>query len=154
MERIAVKIDTRPYGQDDEGLAILDELECLRLLTAGYTGRLAVVEPDGRPLILPVNYRLDDEHRVVIRTTEGPKLDAARRRATVAFEIDGTDDTYHEGWSVVVRGELAHITDEDELDALQHLALRPWAKNVARDHWIRIGSPEVTGRRILAGDRT
>jgi nitroimidazol reductase NimA-like FMN-containing flavoprotein (pyridoxamine 5'-phosphate oxidase superfamily) len=144
---------TKAHVRDDEGLAVLDEVECLRLLADGYTGRLALIEPDGRPLILPVNYRIDDEHRIVIRTTDGPKLDAARRNAPVAFEIDGTDDTYHEGWSVVVRGELAHVTAEDELDALQHLALRPWAKNVARDHWIRIGSPRITGRRIVGGDQ-
>ena len=65
---------------------------------------------DRGPVVFPVNFVLD-RHRVVYRTGEGTKLDAAYRGSRVAFEIDGTDTAARTGWSVLVRGEAIEVTD-------------------------------------------
>ena len=87
----------------------LDQVECRRLLAERHLGRLAI--PDfGGPVIFPVNYVFDQD-LVVFRTDPGSKLDAAIERESVAFEVDATDEATRTGWSVVVRGILAEITD-------------------------------------------
>ena len=60
-----------------------------------------------------MNYRFH-EGAIVFRTTTGSKLEAAGRRAAVAFEIDGWDDETQTGWSVLVKGTAVEIlSDED-----------------------------------------
>jgi hypothetical protein len=51
------------------------------------------------------------------------------------------------GWSVLVKGRAAEVTDPFELADVTRLPLRPWAPG-AKDHWIRIEPREVTGRSI------
>jgi nitroimidazol reductase NimA-like FMN-containing flavoprotein (pyridoxamine 5'-phosphate oxidase superfamily) len=84
---------------------------------------------------------------VVFRSDEGIKLDAAIRRAYVAFEVDGADEATHTGWSVLVRGEATEITDADDLARVGQLLLYPWAPG-AKTHYIRILPSVLTGRRI------
>ena len=87
----------------------LDDTECRKLLAERHLGRLAI--PDfGGPVIFPVNYVFDQD-LVVFRTDPGSKLDAATERESVAFEVDAIDEATRTGWSVVVRGSLADITD-------------------------------------------
>lgn len=128
------------------GLEVLDRYRCLRLLAANHLGRVAVVD-GGRPLILPVNYILDDE-AVLFRTAPGSKFDAAVRGAEVAFEIDSADPLYHTGWSVLGSGRAEEVTDPDELDRISRLPLRPWAAG-EKAHVIRVRLDQVSGRRIV-----
>jgi uncharacterized protein len=123
--------------------------ECFRLLSAQHLGRLALADDHG-PIALPVNYVLD-QHTVLFRTDEGTKLDAATRGARVAFEIDGVDEATRTGWSVLVRGEAAPVTDQAELARIRALPLYPWAPG-AKDHYIRILPALLTGRRIALPD--
>jgi hypothetical protein len=118
--------------------------ECLRLLEATSVGRLAVVFDD-QPLIFPINYALVGSH-VVFRTDPGTKLQAAVGRR-VAFEIDGVDTLYHEGWSVLVIGTAIEEHDEPRRADLKKLAVGPWGPG-PKDHWIRIQTAAITGRRI------
>jgi nitroimidazol reductase NimA-like FMN-containing flavoprotein (pyridoxamine 5'-phosphate oxidase superfamily) len=97
-------------------------------------------------VILPVNFAYRDG-AVLIRTAPGSKLDAAAVRASVAFEIDGHDDDYHSGWSVLVKGVLEEL-DGDQERAYDDLPLTPWAQQVERSHWLRIRADSVTGRRL------
>jgi uncharacterized protein len=131
---------------DAANLEEIGEAECLRLLESHSVGRIAVVQ-EGRPYIFPVNY-IVDERTVAFRTDPGTKLDAATL-GPVAFEIDATDPLYHEGWSVMVRGvgrEVTHALDEwSQRVTERHLA--PWAAG-AKEHWIAIASPAISGRRI------
>jgi uncharacterized protein len=129
------------------GIEVLDRAECVRLLETQSVGRLAVVD-EGSPVILPVNYVIDDDH-VVFRTAEGTKLDAAARQGPVAFEIDQTDPVYHTGWSVVVRGSAEVATDDVLLARLRALPLRPWSTH-EKSNWVRIRLVHVTGRRIVS----
>ena len=101
----------------------LTDAECRRLLAERHLGRLAV--PDfGGPVIFPVNYVFDQD-LVVFRTDPGSKLDAATELESVAFEVDAVDEATRTGWSVVVRGTLAEITDPDDLARLRALPLYP-----------------------------
>jgi len=123
----------------------LTKSDCFELLAGQDLGRVAVVDGRG-PVVLPVNFVVD-RHTVVFRTGEGTKLDAASERMPVAFEVDGTDAATRTGWSVVVRGEAAEITDPAELACLRNLPLRPWPP-AAKSRYVRILPAMVTGRRI------
>lgn len=131
-------------------LVDLTEDECLELLGTHSVGRIAVVR-DGRPLIFPVNYILDNR-TVAFRTDSGTKLDWASM-GPVAFEVDMTDAMYHEGWSVVVLGTGRDITEG--LDAWSERVsshiLTPWAGG-AKDYWVAIAGPVFSGRKIVQHD--
>jgi hypothetical protein len=118
--------------------------ECVRLLAAHGLGRIAIVVRD-QPLVLPVNYALDGE-RVVFRTDPGTKLHGAIG-GPVAFEIDGFDPLYHEGWSVLVVGTAEVVQDRGELARLATLPLGPWVPG-PKAHWVRLRPGAITGRRI------
>jgi uncharacterized protein len=125
-------------------LEVLDRDACVALLRTGYLGRLAFVA-DGRPKVLPMNYRLHDD-AVVVRTEHGALLEAVAGRP-VAFEVDAVDPGYHTGWSVVVEGTAVEVTDASELAEVERLPLRPWAPG-ERSRYLRIPLDEVSGRRI------
>ena len=99
--------------EPDPRLEVLAEGECRRLLAEHHLGRLALVDGKGL-VIVPVNYVLDGEGPV-FRTDPGSKLDAAAEAAQVAFEVDAVDEATRTGWSMLVRGALAEVTDPDDL---------------------------------------
>jgi nitroimidazol reductase NimA-like FMN-containing flavoprotein (pyridoxamine 5'-phosphate oxidase superfamily) len=125
-------------------LADIDREDCVHLLRAHGLGRLALAIAD-QPLILPVNYAMDGD-RVVFRSDPGTKLSASLGRP-VAFEIDGFDRMYHEGWSVVVVGTAEEVHDPAELRRLAELPLGPWVPG-PKSHWVRIRPGAITGRRL------
>ena len=127
----------------------LSKQDCRTLLGRRHLGRLAFVDGEW-PMILPVNYVLDDA-AVIVRTDAGSKLDAAVRGAPVAFEVDGVNEVEQTGWSVLARGHAEEVTDPDQLDRLRRLPLVPWAPG-AKAHYVRIDATEVTGRRISVSD--
>ncbi len=122
----------------------LTRSECFDLLAGQRVGRVAVVDDLG-PVALPVTYAVD-RYTVVFRTDPGTKLDAARERARVAFEIDGSDPASGTCWSVLVRGEAVEITDPAQLACLRRLRLRPQAPG-AKSRYVRILPAVLTGRR-------
>jgi uncharacterized protein len=135
----------------DPQLEVLAEEECWRLLGAHHLGRLALVDTKG-PVIVPVNYGLDREREApVFRTDPGSKLDAAVEAAPVAFEVDAADEATRTGWSVVVRGALAEVTDPGDLERLRALPLYPWAPG-DKARYVRVRPASVTGRRIRIPD--
>ncbi|MFO7549510.1 MAG: pyridoxamine 5'-phosphate oxidase family protein [Acidimicrobiia bacterium] len=136
-----------PAGPVDHGgIQVLTAAECDELLASTPVGRIAFVAA-GEPVVLPVTYRYH-AGSIVFRTARGEKLEAAGRRAPVAFEIDGWDAEGHTGWSVLVKGVAEEVLRPEELDELQSLGLRPWSDAVGRRLWIRVRADEVTGRRI------
>lgn len=132
-----------------EAIEEITKEECLELLqTKAKVGRVAFIE-DGRPMVLPVNYRADPE-AVVFCTADGSKLRYLKDGAPAAFEIDAARSANHSGWSVVVQGTAREVTDEDELYELRHGPLRSWATDVS-EHWIRISIDRISGRKIPEG---
>lgn len=125
-------------------LAELDVDECLELLSGRYVGRVAF-NRGGRPSVLPVNY-LVHEGSVIFRIGFGTALDDVIGQ-WVAFEVDEIDEVYHSGWSVVVHGKAEEVWEPEDLETVRALPLRPWAPG-DREHYVRILSTAVTGRRI------
>jgi hypothetical protein len=111
------------------------------------TGRMCFVD-GGEPMVLPLNHVVDG-HSIVVRTAAGTARHRLGEGATVAFEADATQPATCEGWSVVVRGHLAELTDVQELADLARLPLYPWASG-RRDHYLRLRPWVVTGRVIRA----
>jgi hypothetical protein len=128
----------------DEGLDLLDEDECLRLLGTVPVGRVGICA-GALPAILPVNFELRGRS-IVFRTGRGTKLDAAVRSAVVAFQADQYDSLYHTGWSVLAVGQAVDISETLDLDA-GDATVRPWAGG-ERQHYVAIDVEFVSGRRI------
>ncbi|MCX4721398.1 pyridoxamine 5'-phosphate oxidase family protein [Streptomyces virginiae] len=59
------------------------------------------------------------------------------------------DDVTATGWSVLAVGELAAVTDPEEIRHLDTTARsRPWAGG-PRNHWMRLTPARITGRRVV-----
>jgi|SRR3954447_22684720 nitroimidazol reductase NimA-like FMN-containing flavoprotein (pyridoxamine 5'-phosphate oxidase superfamily) len=129
----------------------LTTTECRELLAEHHFGRLGFVEQVGiLPLIVPVNYLLDDD-TVVFRTDRGSKLAAAIHHAPVAFEIDGVDPEHRVGWSVLVRGHAEEVLDDTKCRQLQQTPLRAWTPK-EKHRYVCITPSQVIGRRIRIDD--
>jgi nitroimidazol reductase NimA-like FMN-containing flavoprotein (pyridoxamine 5'-phosphate oxidase superfamily) len=126
----------------------LSPAECWRLLALTPVGRLGVLV-DSAPEIYPVNHVVDDQS-IVFRTDPGSKLRGLDRSPSVCFEVDELDPSTATGWSVLLKGKAAEITDGADLERARELPLRFWVVG-ERDHWIRVTPVEVTGRRIVVG---
>jgi hypothetical protein len=107
--RFPIGTEATGHGRPPVTRQELTEDECRGLLGERHLARLALVDADG-PVILPVNSTLDGG-AVVFRTDPGSKLDAATAGATVAVEVDADDERDRTGWSVMVRGQAAEVSD-------------------------------------------
>jgi nitroimidazol reductase NimA-like FMN-containing flavoprotein (pyridoxamine 5'-phosphate oxidase superfamily) len=121
--------------------------ECLRLLATQKVGRVGVVL-DNQPLILPVNYALDGD-TIVFRTDAGAKLVAASLER-VAFEVDEIDPRGRMGWSVLVQGVGQELrrADGEAFERAQALPIVPWVGG-EKQHWVRVVSRQISGRRVI-----
>jgi transcriptional regulator with XRE-family HTH domain len=128
-------------------LETLSVAECRGYLAAGGVGRFLFVADRG-PVAIPVNYRMlgDD---IVFRASGATSVPAGAGQPRVSFDVDHLDDALSEGWSVLVSGHAALITDPAELSRAVALDITPWAGG-DRDTFIKIVAREVTGRRIRA----
>lgn len=128
-----------------EHLEPIGREECLRLLDAHGVGRISA-SVRSRPVIYPVNYAMADDS-IIFLTRPGGDLDGATEGAVVAFEIDSANFAYHEGWSVLVVGRSAHVSDPSALERARGLSLMAWAGE-ERTVMVRIVLDQVSGRRI------
>ena len=115
--------------------------ECLDLMGSLAVGRVAVAQSDSPPLVVPVNYVVEDE-TVVFRSDPGSKLSALRDHP-ISFQVDVIDPSHRRGWSVLVHG-MAHEMAPGEVG---RVALDSWAGGL-KQHWVRIVSSAIRGRRI------
>jgi nitroimidazol reductase NimA-like FMN-containing flavoprotein (pyridoxamine 5'-phosphate oxidase superfamily) len=130
---------------DRNGLEVLDEDECLRLLSHASVGRVSV-SVGALPAIFPVNYCVRNG-AVLFRTGKGTKLDAAAANSVVAFEVDDFDPVEHTGWSVMLVGIARDATDELDRAALDVSTIPRWATS-ADGRVVAIVPEQVTGRRL------
>lgn len=131
--------------RDRHQLEILSLDECLQRIDEMPLGRIGFVL-GGQPFILPVNH-VRRGMSVAFRSAPGAKLDAARRVAQVAFEVDSFDPVTRSGWSVLGVGQAA-LADTIEVSHLEASPLAPWADGVPRSHWVVVKLRHVTGRRV------
>ena len=104
------------------------------------------------PLILPVELsprRADPRARCSpCRTRPDTVIDQAPN--SVAFEIDAIDPVHHEGWSVLVRGELLHATSTSA-EFRGTLDSHSWLAD--RTSWLLIDPWAITGPAMLRRPR-
>nr|QIY68239.1 pyridoxamine 5'-phosphate oxidase family protein [Streptomyces sp. RLB1-33] len=101
------------------------------------------------PAVLPVNFSLDEDGAVVLRTSATSELVGAIDGAVVAFE---TDAAAHSGWSVVVTGMATVVTDLTERERLARTRPRSWAPSPA-DVFVRV-EPELVSECELVEGRS
>ena len=128
-------------------LTVLDDAECRRLLATRTLGRLGVIA-EHHPLILPMNYALD-EGVIVVRSGPGLKLRAAGH-ANVTFQVDDIDENRHTGWTVLVRGLAEEVTAAHHprlVERTRDTGLVPWVPG-EDFRWLRIIPHGISGRRL------
>lgn len=124
----------------------MDRQECLRLLAKVPVGRV-VYTRHALPAVLPVNFSLDTDSSVLLRTSAGSDLVRAVDGVVVAFEADEFDADSRSGWSVVVTGQATAVTDPAEHERLLRTGPRSWMP-IQQDLFIRIEAAMVTGREL------
>ncbi|WP_330310390.1 MULTISPECIES: pyridoxamine 5'-phosphate oxidase family protein [unclassified Streptomyces] len=134
-----------------DGFRELDRQECLGLLGTAPVGRI-VHTRHALPAVLPVNFCLDADSAVLLRTAAESELAQAIDGVVVAFEADEVDARAHSGWSVVVTGRATVVTDPVEHGRLSRTGPRSWLAS-PQDVFIRI-EPELVSGRELVGGRT
>lgn len=133
-----------PPSVTDPAVRVLPDDETWEMLHRHELGRLAFHLGDEVHLV-PVNYGVDDQNRVVFRTAEGDKLLGVRFDADVAFEIDELDG--FRARSVVVRGR-ARVLKGEESEAADRLPRRPWVPGM-REEVVAITVDELSGREFV-----
>jgi nitroimidazol reductase NimA-like FMN-containing flavoprotein (pyridoxamine 5'-phosphate oxidase superfamily) len=130
----------------NDAFRALDRQECLRLLTKVPIGRV-VYTRQALPAVLPINFSLDTDASVLLRTSPDSDLVRAIDGVVVAFEADEFDATTRSGWSVVVTGRATVVTDPAEQERLSQAGPVSWMP--LRDAvFVRIESEMVTGREL------
>ncbi|MEU5988938.1 pyridoxamine 5'-phosphate oxidase family protein [Spirillospora sp. NPDC047418] len=126
----------------------LDRAECLRLVSGGTVGRVAFDDGEG-PTVIPVNYALDGD-AVIFRTSSSGRMNRSLLTSVVggevraAFQVDRFDEADRMGWSVLLRGGVHPLSDEEVARVAQ---VEPWPGD-DRDEWFRLAAHEVSGRRL------
>ncbi|CCK32482.1 hypothetical protein BN159_8104 [Streptomyces davaonensis JCM 4913] len=133
----------------NDGFRELDRRECLRLLAKVPVGRI-VHTRRALPAVLPVNFRLADDGAVLLCTAADSELVRAVDGAVVAFEADEVDAATQSGWSVVVTGSAAVVTDPAETARLERGGPRSWVPS-PDEVFVRIEPELVTGRQLVGG---
>ena len=121
------------------------EAEALSLAATVPIGRI-VYSRYALPAVFIVNFKLDGRDPV-FRTRKGSMFGAAVAETVVAFEVDRIDEVAHDGWYVTLLGRAKLITSPAELARLALLDVDPWAAG-ARDHYVKVVTEKVIGRRI------
>jgi len=129
------------------GVLPLDEDACWDLLPRARVGRLAWTDPDGRVLVVPVNFGLDGR-AVVVRTGDTVLLIAARARVRCAFQADDLEPGLRSGWTVLVDGHLRVVVDPGAAERLGQL-VSPWLR-APRPHVLLLDATRISGRKLQA----
>ncbi|WP_405623261.1 pyridoxamine 5'-phosphate oxidase family protein [Streptomyces sp. NBC_00076] len=133
----------------NDGFRELDRQECVRLLVQVPVGRI-VYTRQALPAVLPVNFCLDRDGAILVRTSASSELVSAIDGAVVAFEADEVDAAAHSGWSVVVTGAATLVTDPAEHAQLLRTGPRSWVP-APLEVFLRIDPELVTGRQLFGG---
>ncbi|MEV3907083.1 pyridoxamine 5'-phosphate oxidase family protein [Streptomyces canus] len=133
----------------NDGYRELGRQECLRLMAKAPIGRI-VYTRRALPAVLPVNFTLDGDDAILLRTSAASDLVRAIDGAVVAFEADDVDAARHSGWSVVVTGTATVVTDPAERERLARTGPVSWVA-APQAVLVRIEPELVTGRELVGG---
>ncbi|MGW4439771.1 pyridoxamine 5'-phosphate oxidase family protein [Streptomyces sp. NPDC004596] len=133
----------------NDGFRELGRHECEHLLGTAPVGRI-VHTRQALPAVVPVNFSLDDDGAVLLRTSAASEMARAVDGSVVAFEADAVDADGRSGWSVVVTGRARVVTDPAEAERLDRIGPRSWAPS-PDEIFVRIEPELVTGRELVGG---
>lgn len=134
----------RKLGQDERAVfGVLDREECLTLLRWESVGRLAVGRQGAAPIVVPVNFVLDDDS-ILFRTDAG-ETTASVLENPASFQVDRFDWYRRIGWSVLVQGRAHLLTPEAAAAVTEELS--PWAPG-HHSLVVRLVPSSISGRRI------
>ncbi len=125
--------------------------ECLALLASVSVGRIAL-SIESLPVVLPVAFALLDDD-VVFRAPLEAKLLAAVVGVVLAFQADEFEGPAGAGWSVLVQGQSRSVVDPVEIDACRALGLPAFDAESIEQHFARLATTRLTGRRFSVPSR-
>lgn len=117
----------------------------MRLLATMPVGRL-IFTVNALPAVRLMNFAVVGE-LIVVRTAADMTVARRVNDVIVAFEADDLDAATSSGWSVVVTGRAARVTDPDVVARYRTVPLVPWAPG-ERDQYLTITTEVVEGRRV------
>jgi PPOX class probable F420-dependent enzyme len=91
-------------------------------LTAARVARLATIDPDGRPHLVPIVFALDAEtlysavDRKPKRSRTLRRIENARVRPEVTILVDHYEDDWNRLWWIRLRGRARVLDDGEERD--------------------------------------
>jgi PPOX class probable F420-dependent enzyme len=98
-------------------------------LTAARVARLATIDPDGRPHLVPIVFAVDGDtlysavDRKPKRSTVLRRIENARSRPDVTILVDHYEDDWARLWWIRLRGRARVLDEGEELErALELLA--------------------------------
>src|SRR5690349_5375659 len=111
-------------------MEVLDEAECLRLISPGGVGRIAYLRRYDLT-VLPVNYRSvtgDIPFRAGSDSNTGQDLPTGITNADfkVGFELNELDGRAQEGWSVLIQGPAHHFDSPADQKAAEAAGVHSW----------------------------
>lgn len=133
----------------------LSKKEMLELLDAELVGRLGLND-EPQPYVVPTDFVYKDGAIYIHSPADGKKSVLARKNPHVCFEVDKYNEDVTEYKSIIIRGEIKEVFDNDERrDAMRILALkaaRPggWRANTSNSNMspitvFKITIKEMTG---------
>ncbi len=117
----------------------------MRLLATMPVGRL-IFTVNALPAVRLMNFAVVGD-LIVVRTAADTTVARRVHDVIVAFEADDLDAATSSGWSVVVTGRAARVTDPDAVARYRTVPLVPWAPG-ERDQYLTITTEVVEGRRV------
>jgi uncharacterized protein len=122
----------------------LEETECWELAGSREVGRVAYLDERG-PMVLPITFVVDGES-VLFRVAPYSGLARHLPGGDAALEVDEIDHFSRTGWSVVMRG-IVESVENDDLPGPDSRPT-PWPQG-QRTLYLRLTPGLVTGRRLL-----
>ncbi len=147
-------MDGDGYPDRGAGFARLDREGSLLLLAMAPVGRL-IFTVNALPAVRLMNFVVADG-LLVMRTAADSTVARKVGGTIVTLEADELDARTCSGWSVMVTGRAALVTDQAEAARYRQLPLVPWAAG-RRDQFVTVTVELVEGRRaggppVLTGE--
>ena len=137
----------RTKAATDPHLVKLDDAECGNLLRGGGIGRVVFRAP-GRPVAIPVNYKMLKETSSSARLVMARSVDSAPKNRSVSRSTASTMPM-SEGWSVLATGTIHRVQTPAQLREVEALDIERWAGG-ERNTYFCLRVTGLTGRKINA----
>lgn len=132
---------------------LLPEDEARDILRKGSHGVLSLVDADGMPYGVPMNYAYDGERIYFHGAAEGHKIDCISADSRCAFCVVGQDRIIAEEFtsyfrSVIVKGRIHRVSEPDEIRKGLLLLCEKYAPGLNPDAEIAKHLPHVAVLRL------